>query len=53
MQIVAESEQGAIVVYKALQRLPGQQNTLRFVFELHQNGDVIWRHLHENALSQL
>lgn len=53
MQVVAESEDGATVVYKELQQLPGQNTTLRFstvVFELNHDGNVIWRHLHETSL---
>lgn len=53
MQVVAESENGATVVYKELQQLPEQNPTLRFstvVFELNNDGEVIWRHLHETSL---
>lgn len=53
MQIVTESENGATVVYKELQKLPGKDPTLRFstvVFELSHNGEVSWRHLHETSL---
>lgn len=55
MQVVAESEKGATVVYKELQQLPAQNPTLRFstvVFELNNDGKVIWRHLHETSLPQ-
>ncbi|WP_336221451.1 DUF4440 domain-containing protein [Citrobacter amalonaticus] len=55
MQVVAESENGATVVYKESQQLPGQNTTLRFstvVFELNHDGNVIWRHLHETSLPQ-
>ncbi|MEI2264925.1 DUF4440 domain-containing protein [Erwinia sp. CGal63] len=53
MQVIAESEKGATVVYQEKQQLPGQEATLRFstvVFEVNQQGQVIWRHLHETAL---
>lgn len=55
MQVIAESEKGATVVYKELQQLPEQNPTLRFstvVFEMNNDGEVIWRHLHETSLSQ-
>lgn len=55
MQVIAESEKGATVVYKELQHLPEQNPTLRFstaVFELNNGGQVIWRHLHETSLPQ-
>jgi hypothetical protein len=53
MQMVAESEGNATVVYKELQQLPGQEVTLRFstvVFEVNDAGKVLWRHLHETSL---
>jgi len=53
MQMVAESEGNATVVYKELQQLPGQNATLRFstvVFEVNDAGKVLWRHLHETSL---
>ncbi|MGD8163084.1 DUF4440 domain-containing protein [Pantoea sp. FN0307] len=55
MQVVTESEKGATVVYKELQKLPEQGPTLRFstvVFELNHDGEVSWRHLHETSLPQ-
>lgn len=55
MQIVAESERNATVLYKELQQLPGQNATLRFstvVFEVNDAGKVLWRHLHETSLPQ-
>lgn len=55
MQIIAENERGATVIYKELQQLPGQEATLRFstaVFELDHDGYAIWRHLHETSLPQ-
>jgi len=55
MQIVAESERTATVVYKEMQQLPGQSSTLRFstvVFEVNDAGNVTWRHLHETSLPQ-
>lgn len=55
MPVIAESANGATVAYKELQQLPEQSPTLRFstvVFELKQNGDVIWHHLHETSLPQ-
>ncbi|WP_336777488.1 DUF4440 domain-containing protein [Pantoea sp. USHLN256] len=55
MQIIAEGEKGATVIYKELQKLPEQNPTLRFstvVFELNNDGEVIWRHLHETSLPQ-
>lgn len=55
MQIIAENERGATVIYKELQQLPGQEATLRFstaVFELDDDGYAIWRHLHETSLPQ-
>lgn len=53
MQLIAESEKGATMVYKELQQLPEQNSTLRFstvVFEFNHDGGVIWRHLHETLL---
>lgn len=53
LQIVAESEGGAIVTYKERQEIFAQAATLRFstvVFELNQDGSVIWRHLHETSM---
>ena len=55
MQIVAESERNATVVYKEMQQLPGQSATLRFstvVFEVNDAGQIMWRHLHETSLSK-
>ncbi|MGJ0480163.1 DUF4440 domain-containing protein [Pantoea agglomerans] len=55
MQIVAESESNATVIYKERQQLPGQSATLRFstvVFEVNDAGNVMWRHLHETSLPQ-
>lgn len=52
MQMVAESEGNATVVYKELQQLPGKEVTLRFstvVFEVNDAGKVLWRHLHETS----
>lgn len=53
LQIVAESEGGAIVIYKERQKNCEQAATLRFstvIFELNQDGSVIWRHLHETSM---
>ncbi|MGK3135285.1 DUF4440 domain-containing protein [Pantoea trifolii] len=53
LQIVAESEGGAIVTYKERQKICELAATLRFstvVFELNQDGSVIWRHLHETSM---
>ncbi|MGD9427150.1 DUF4440 domain-containing protein [Pantoea sp. NSTU24] len=53
MRIIAEGENGATVVYKELQQLPGQPPTLRFstvVFEVKKEGGLLWRHLHETFL---
>ncbi|MBB3307875.1 MULTISPECIES: DUF4440 domain-containing protein [unclassified Enterobacter] len=53
LQIVAESEGGAIVTYKERQKICEQAATLRFstvIFELNQDGSVIWRHLHETSM---
>lgn len=53
MQIIAENETGATVVYKELQQQPGQAATRRFstvVFERDHHAQAIWRHLHETAL---
>jgi len=53
MQIVAESATGATVTYQERQQIPGQDATLRFstvVFTQGENGQVIWRHLHETWL---
>ncbi|WP_041456507.1 hypothetical protein [Pantoea vagans] len=53
MQIVAESERNATVIYKEMQKLPGQSATLRFstaVFEVNDAGRIMWRHLHETSL---
>lgn len=44
MQLIAESEKGATMVYKELQQLPEQNSTLRFstvVFEFNHDGGVI------------
>lgn len=52
MKIISENETGATVFYKELQQLPEQNATLRFstvVFELSEDGRVIWCHLHETA----
>ncbi|XXN66542.1 DUF4440 domain-containing protein (plasmid) [Enterobacter ludwigii] len=54
LQIVAESESGATVIYKERQQIHAQGATLRFstvVFETNQYGTVIWRHLHETSMS--
>lgn len=53
MQVIAEGEKSATVVYKEWQQLPGQSATLRFstvVFESEDDGNLRWRHLHETAL---
>ncbi len=52
MQLVAESATGAVVTYHERQQLPGQNATLRYstvVYELGEDGKVMWRHLHETA----
>lgn len=53
MQMVAESESGATLVYKERQHIPGQSATCRFstvVFDIDSDEHVIWRHLHETML---
>ena len=53
MQLIAESATGATVVYQERQKMPDQDETMRFstvVFELGKDNQVMWRHLHETAL---
>lgn len=53
MQLITESAIGATVTYQERQSMPDQSESLRFstvVFELGQNNQVIWRHLHETNL---
>lgn len=54
MQIVAENENGATLIYKERQHIPGENTTCRFstvVFEIDPDGKIIWRHLHETMLA--
>ena len=54
LRLVAESATGAVVTYQERQQLPGQNATLRYstvVFEAGDEGQVLWRHLHETAVN--
>ncbi len=55
MQLIAEDPSGATVSYCEWQKLPNQQPTRRFstvVFQLLEDQQIIWRHLHETALAE-
>ncbi|WP_241648594.1 DUF4440 domain-containing protein [Rosenbergiella collisarenosi] len=52
MQLVADYKYGAVVTYQERQHVTGQPSTLRFstvVFEVDNEGRLLWRHLHETA----
>ncbi|MGL5585888.1 MAG: DUF4440 domain-containing protein [Plesiomonas sp.] len=54
MQLVTQSETGAIVTYQERQQRSGHNVSLRYstaVFELDKAGNISWRHLHETALT--
>jgi len=53
MQLIAESTTGATVTYQERQKMPDQDETIRFstvVFESGKDNQIMWRHLHETAL---
>ena len=52
MQLVADYKDGAVVTYQERQQVTGQPSTLRFstvIFEVDNDGRLLWRHLHETA----
>lgn len=54
MQLIAENATGATVTYQERQKMPDREETLRFstvVFESGKDNQIMWRHLHETALS--